>query len=87
MNSSYYTAISLLFSGEESYGRYLDLYANHSMYNNLRHLPKRLSYLQYLDLLLAAQDGPVHRDLPHETRMTKDFEACVYPLVFSKTRV
>jgi splicing factor 3A subunit 3 len=47
------------------------------MYNNLRHLPKRLSYLQYLDILLAAQNGPVHRDLPQETRMTKEFEKCV----------
>ena len=73
-----YIAISLLFSGEEAYGRYLDLYANHSMYNNLRHLPKRVSYLQYLDLLLASQDGPVHRDLPQDTRITKEFEACVY---------
>ncbi|KAF8504207.1 RNA splicing factor PRP9 [Gautieria morchelliformis] len=81
--------ISLLFSGEEAYGRYLDLYANHSMYNNLRHLPKRLSYLQYLDLLLAAQNGPVHRDLPQETRMTKEFESYLttlhsYLLSFTK---
>ena len=77
------TAISLLFSGEEAYGRYLDLYANHTMYNNLRHLPKRLSYLQYLDLLLAAQNGPVHHDLPQETRMTKEYEACVYSFTVS----
>ena len=47
------------------------------MYNNLRHLPKRLSYLQYLDLLLASQNSAVHRDLPQETRMTKEFEVCV----------
>ncbi|KAF8592644.1 RNA splicing factor PRP9 [Ramaria rubella] len=81
--------VSLLFSGEEAYGRYLDLYANHSMYNNLRHLPKRLTYLQYLDVLLAAQNGHVHRDLPQETRLSREFEAYLttlhsYLLSFTK---
>lgn len=75
-------AVSLLFSGEEAYGRYLDLYANHSTYNNLRDLPKHLPYLQYLDILLAAQDGPVHRDLPQKTRFTKEFEAYVHMFSF-----
>ncbi len=46
-------AISLLFSGEEGYGRYLDLYAHHTAYNNLKGLNKRLAYLQYLDVLCA----------------------------------
>ncbi|KAF9076928.1 hypothetical protein BDP27DRAFT_1312845 [Rhodocollybia butyracea] len=50
--------ISLLFSGEEAYGKYLDLYANHTAYNNLKHIGKRPGYLQYLDLLLEAQSGP-----------------------------
>ena len=68
-------AISLMFSGEEVYGRYLDLNANHTTYNNLRNLPKRITYLQYLDQLLAAQHGYVHKDLPQETRSTKEFEA------------
>ncbi|KAF8528796.1 hypothetical protein BU17DRAFT_37424 [Hysterangium stoloniferum] len=72
--------VSRLFSGEEAYGRYLDLYANHTMYNNLRLLPKRVSYLQYLDILIASQNGPVHRDLPQETRATKDFEAYLIAL-------
>lgn len=67
--------ISLMFSGEEGYGRYLDLYANHTMYNNLRRLPKRLTYLQYLDVLLDVQNGPVHRDLQVDVRTTKEFEA------------
>lgn len=71
-------AISLMFSGEEGYGRYLDLYANHTMYNNLRRLPKRLTYLQYLDVLLDAQNGPVHRDLQLDVRTTKEFEALVF---------
>jgi splicing factor 3A subunit 3 len=70
-------AIALLFSGEENYGKYLDLYANHTAYNNLKNIGKRPGYLQYLDLLLAAQNAPVHSDLPKETRFTKDFEACV----------
>ena len=70
-------AIAFLFSGEENYGKYLDLYANHTAYNNLKNIGKRPGYLQYLDLLLAAQNAPVHSDLPKETRFTKDFEACV----------
>ncbi|GJJ07294.1 hypothetical protein Clacol_001494 [Clathrus columnatus] len=72
--------ISLLFSGEEGYGRYLDLYANHTMYNNLRRLPKRLTYLQYLDALSNSQNGPVHQDLLHETRTTREFEKRTQPL-------
>ena len=67
-------AIALLFSGEESYGKYLDLYVNHTAYNNLKNIGKRPGYLQYLDLLLAAQSNPVHSELSKETRFTKDFE-------------
>ena len=67
-------AIALLFSGEEAYGKYLDLYVNHTAYNNLKNIGKRPGYLQYLDLLLAAQSNPVHSELPKETRFTKDFE-------------
>jgi splicing factor 3A subunit 3 len=36
-----------LFSGEESIGRYLDLNALHTLYNNLKSV-KKLDYLQYL---------------------------------------
>lgn len=75
------TAIALLFSGEEGYGKYLDLYANHTAYNNLKNIGKRPGYLQYLDLLLAAQNTPVHSDLSRETRSTKDFETFVAPLI------
>jgi splicing factor 3A subunit 3 len=71
------TAISLLFSGEESYGKYLDLYANHSAYSNLKNIGKRPGYLQYLDLLISAQDGPVHRELAREVRLAKDYELYV----------
>ena len=67
-------AIALLFSGEEAYGKYLDLYVNHTAYNNLKNIGKRPGYLQYLDLLLVAQSNPVHSDLSKETRFTKDFE-------------
>ncbi|CAK5275474.1 unnamed protein product [Mycena citricolor] len=81
--------ISLLFSGEESYGKYVDLYANHVAFTNLKNVGKRPGYLQYLDLLLLAQYGPIHRDLSKETRFSKDFETYIknlhtYLLSFSK---
>lgn len=78
----------MLFSGEEAYGKYLDLYANHTAFNNLKNIGKRPGYLPYLDLLLAAQAGPVHRDLSKETRFAKDYETYVpcfvvlYSLIF-----
>lgn len=72
-----FLAIALLFSGEESYGRYLDLYANHTQYNNLKHINKRVPYLQYLDVLSASKDGFVHRDIPRATRGLKEYEKCV----------
>ncbi|EGO02076.1 hypothetical protein SERLA73DRAFT_120717 [Serpula lacrymans var. lacrymans S7.3] len=72
--------ISLLFSGEEVYGKYLDLYANHTAYNNLKNIGKRLPYLQYLDVLLAAQNGPVHQELPKEVKTTKDYEMYIQTL-------
>ncbi|KAK7061870.1 RNA splicing factor PRP9 [Favolaschia claudopus] len=81
--------ISLLFSGEESYGKYVDLYANHTAFCNLKNIGKRPGYLQYLDLLLLAQSGQVHRDLGKDTRFTKDFEIYIknlhtYLLSFAK---
>ena len=68
----------MLFSGEEGYGRYLDLYTNHTSYCNLKNIGKRPGYLQYLDILLAAENSVVHSDLPKETRFSKDFETCVH---------
>ncbi|KAG6821535.1 hypothetical protein H0H93_000044 [Arthromyces matolae] len=81
--------ISLLFSGEEAYGKYVDLYANHAAYCNLKNIGKRPGYLQYLDLLLAAQSGPIHDSLPKEARFSKDYETYIqnlytYLLSFSK---
>ncbi|KAJ7178925.1 hypothetical protein C8R46DRAFT_1071897 [Mycena filopes] len=81
--------ISLLFSGEEAYGKYVDLYANHTAYNNLKNIGKRPGYLQYLDLLLLSQTGQVHRDLCKDTRFSKDFEVYIknlhaYLLSFAK---
>jgi splicing factor 3A subunit 3 len=67
-------AISLMFSGEEGVGRYLDVYAHHSAYNNLKDIGKRLSYIHYLDKLLAAATGLVHADVSKEVRLTKDYE-------------
>ncbi|EPQ59097.1 hypothetical protein GLOTRDRAFT_90798 [Gloeophyllum trabeum ATCC 11539] len=72
--------IALLFSGEEAYGKYLDLYANHNTYNNIKNVGKRLGYLQYLDILIAAQNGPIHSDLPKEVRLSRDYEL-TQPLV------
>lgn len=48
-----------MFSGEEAYGRHLDLYEAHSQYLNLKG-STRLSYIAYLDLL---KQGRVERTL------------------------
>lgn len=66
-----------MFSGEEAYGKYVDLYTNHTAYNNLKGIGKRPGYLQYLDILMLASKGPVHEELSKETRLTKDYESCV----------
>ena len=63
-----------MFSGEEAFGKYLDLYANHTTYNNLKNIGKRLGYLQYLDLLLAAKGHLLHSELSTSTRLSKDYE-------------
>ncbi|KIK67837.1 hypothetical protein GYMLUDRAFT_1014043 [Collybiopsis luxurians FD-317 M1] len=80
---------AVLFSGEEAYGKYLDLYANHTAYTNLKLIGKRPGYLAYLDLLLEAHNGPVHRELSKEARFTKDYETYIknlhaYLLSFTK---
>ena len=76
----------MLFSGEEGYGKYLDLYANHTTYNNLKHIGKRLAYLQYLDVLLAAQSETVHAELPKECRLHRDYELYASnPFIFLAT--
>lgn len=67
-------AVSLLFSGEESYGRYFDLYLHHTAYCNLKNINKRPSYLQYLDILSTSEHGLIHQELPTETRTSKDYE-------------
>ena len=66
-----------MFSGEEVYGKYLDLYANHTTYNNMKNIGKRIGYLQYLDALLLAENGLIHMDIPKETRLSRDYETCV----------
>lgn len=48
-----------MFSGEEAYGRHLDLYQPHTMYLNLKG-SSRLSYVAYLDML---RHGRVERTL------------------------
>ncbi|KAJ3575822.1 hypothetical protein NP233_g831 [Leucocoprinus birnbaumii] len=69
--------ISLMFSGEEAYGKYCDLYVNHIAYTNLKGIGKRPGYLQYLDLLL---ETPVHGGLPKETRFSKEYESYIKDL-------
>ncbi|KAI0743275.1 hypothetical protein BC629DRAFT_1599629 [Irpex lacteus] len=81
--------VALLFSGEEQYGKYLDLYANLATYNNLKNVSKRLAYLQYLDVLLAAQSVTVHSELPKDCRLSRDYELYIkalhtYLLSFTK---
>ena len=68
------TAISLLFSGEEAYGKYMDLYTNHTMYCNFKNIGRRPGYLQYLDILIPVDSEPLHQELPKETRFSKDYE-------------
>ncbi len=68
-------AVALLFSGEETFGRYLDLYTHHNAYNNLKGLPRHISYAQYLDLLASVQeDGVVHKELSSTIKAAKDYE-------------
>ncbi|KAF7301870.1 RNA splicing factor PRP9 [Mycena indigotica] len=81
--------ISLLFSGEEAYGKYVDLYANHIAFTNLKNINKRPGYLQYLDLLGLASQGSVHRELSKDIRFSKDYESYIknlhaYLLSFAK---
>ena len=66
-------AIGLMFSGEEAYGKYVDLYASHTAYNNLKNIAKRVSYLQYLDVL-AIQGEKLHQELPKDTFRTREYE-------------
>ncbi|KAG6809426.1 hypothetical protein H0H92_000297 [Tricholoma furcatifolium] len=65
---------------EEGYGKYVDLYAHHTAYTNLKNIGKRPGYLQYLDILLSAQSGLVHSELPKETRHSKDYENYIHNL-------
>ena len=70
-------AVALLFSGEENFGRYLDLYAHHTHYNNLKNLPRHISYVQYLDILSKVNDdGAIHGELSSQIKLTKDYERC-----------
>ncbi|KAL4081580.1 hypothetical protein V8B97DRAFT_1893143 [Scleroderma yunnanense] len=72
--------LGLMFSGEESYGKYVDLYTCHTAYNNLKNIAKRVSYLQYLDVLLAAQGGKLHQELSKETLCTREYESYIQSL-------
>jgi splicing factor 3A subunit 3 len=73
-----------MFSGEEVYGKYLDLYANHTTFNNMKSIGKRIGYLQYLDALLLAESGLIHMDIPKETRLSRDYETCVTQMLIDR---
>ena len=70
-----------MFSGEEVYGKYLDLHANHTTYNNMKNIGKRVGYLQYLDALLLAENGLIHTDIPRETRLSRDYETYAFGML------
>jgi splicing factor 3A subunit 3 len=72
-----------MFSGEEVYGKYLDVHANHTTFNNMKNIGKRVGYLQYLDALLLAENGLIHLDIPKETRLSRDYEMCVSRMLLS----
>ncbi|KAI0306834.1 hypothetical protein B0F90DRAFT_1682728 [Multifurca ochricompacta] len=72
--------VANMFSGEEMYGKYLDLHANHTAYNNLKNIGKRTGYLQYLDVLLLTEQGLIHEDMPKETRFSHDYESYISAL-------
>ncbi|KAG9002045.1 hypothetical protein FRB94_004137 [Tulasnella sp. JGI-2019a] len=82
--------VALLFSGEESFGRYLDLYAHHSQYNNFKTLPRHVSYVQYLDALSKIrEEKTLHQELSSTIKLTKEYESYVtslyaYLLSFTK---
>lgn len=59
MVADWSTALDPVFSGEEAYGKHLDLYLSHSQYLNLKG-STRLSYVAYLDML---KHGKVERTL------------------------
>ncbi|KAG8907011.1 hypothetical protein FRB99_005531 [Tulasnella sp. 403] len=86
----YEDPVSLLFSGEESFGRYLDLYTAHALYNNLKGLPRHVSYISYLDTLSKVKDDRViHNELSTEIKLSKDYESYItslysYLLSFTK---
>jgi splicing factor 3A subunit 3 len=71
------SAVALLFSGEEGYGKYLDLYSSHTMYNNLKNVGRRLGYLQYMDALLTVSNGALHKELSQEVKTSRDYETLV----------
>ncbi|TXT12875.1 hypothetical protein VHUM_01276 [Vanrija humicola] len=65
-----------VFSGEEAYGRHLDLYEAHTQYLNLKG-STRLSYIAYIDML---RQGRVERTLDVKEKSTAAYLAYVQTL-------
>ncbi|EJU06332.1 hypothetical protein DACRYDRAFT_103277 [Dacryopinax primogenitus] len=72
--------VARLFTGEEAFGRYLDLNSHHALYCNLKHLTKRLGYLQYLDTLIATKDAPIGHELSKDCKSTREYEVYLLSL-------
>ncbi|KDN53446.1 hypothetical protein K437DRAFT_253142 [Tilletiaria anomala UBC 951] len=62
--------VDRMFSGEESSGRFMDLYTQHDMYMNLKGV-KRLPYVVYLDHFdkLSGEESRI----PHEAKRTEAY--------------
>ncbi|KAJ3977306.1 P-loop containing nucleoside triphosphate hydrolase protein [Lentinula raphanica] len=73
--------VSLLFSNEEAYSKYLDFYVNQTAYSNLKNIEKRLGYPHYLNVLFDAQTGP-HGSVDTDDFLTKEIKG---PASFSCT--
>lgn len=60
-------ALEAIFSGEETYGKYIDLLTHHQAYLNLKNV-RRLDYLQYL------QEFDNFNSIPKDTKLCKAYE-------------
>jgi len=65
------TEVDNLFTGEEAYGRFLDLTTAHEDYLNLSHDIKRVSYLQYLTMFDSF--GPPLMNLKRAQKSTDEY--------------
>ena len=65
--------LDVVFSGEEMFGKYLDLTTLHSQYLSLKNV-KKLKYTQYLEQFQQSET------IPKQTRMTKEYQTYINDL-------